>query len=314
MCAFRDGAARAGGELSTDEILALAPALARKRARIVSFGGGEPTLRPDLEEIIRGFRRAGISSHLNSNGLSITPERAASLAEAGLSMIYISCDHCEPEKYRLIRGVDGFDRAVSAAESFKSLKSSLPVGVNIVVSSRNELELEDIADFFSRLKVDKVQFTPVNRLPQHKGMSDEALAPLIPKDIDGVKASLRRISKKLGLLGIDSNSGYFIENFHLAYEGRRKHPCYAGFLWVVIDPAGNVMPCYEHETHLNLREKTIDEILESEEFRSRLSDVKSCAARCFDCGSAETSARMRLTRAAVSPLRIYRELKMHGGA
>ncbi|OQA83583.1 MAG: Cyclic pyranopterin monophosphate synthase [bacterium ADurb.Bin236] len=314
MCAFRDSAARAEDELSTEEIKALAPALASKRARIVSFGGGEPILRPDLEEIIRAFRREGISAHVNSNGLSITPERAASLADAGLSMIYISCDHCAPEKYRLIRNTDGFDSVVSAVENFKSLKRPVPVGINVAVSSLNESALEDIADFFAGMKADKIQFTPVNRLPQHKSMTEETLEPLVPKDIEGVKSTLRKIAGKLDSLHIRSNTRHFIDNIHLAYEGRGRVPCYAGFLWVVIDPAGNVMPCYEYDTGLNIREKTIEEIMDSGEFRSRLKDVKACGAKCFDCGSAETGARMRLAHAVGRPFEVYGEIRMHGGA
>ncbi len=300
-------------ELTTDEILALRPAMQRLKTQIVSIGGGEPTLRDDLEICIRAFRDDGLSVHMNSNGLAITAERARSLVDAGLSVVYLSVDHPEPEGYRMIRGVDGYERVVQAIKHFRTQPCPIPVGVNMVVSSLNQDAIDKQAEKCIEWGVTKAQFIPIHTHLQHREMSRDLLAPLLPKleDLPTIKASLRRATARLREAGIETNSRYFIDHFDRAYEPVRSVPCMAGTLFVNVNPFGFVVPCYQQAQRLNVRDKPLDEIVRSEAYQELRRCVSRCSLACWDTGSAETSIRFCLRYLATHPLQVYEEARLH---
>src|SRR5512133_2781458 len=61
----------AGGFLSVDEVRRTARALRAQGLLAVSLSGGEPTLHPQLEEIVRAVRDEGLDATLLSNGLRL---------------------------------------------------------------------------------------------------------------------------------------------------------------------------------------------------------------------------------------------------
>lgn len=74
---------------------------------LVQLSGGEPTVREDLPQIIRGAREAGCRYvQLNTNGLRLAQnlEYAQELAEAGLSFVFLQFDGIKEETYEKLRG------------------------------------------------------------------------------------------------------------------------------------------------------------------------------------------------------------------
>jgi MoaA/NifB/PqqE/SkfB family radical SAM enzyme len=65
---------------------------------IVTISGGEPTLHPQLDEIIERIRRRGMIAGLITNGYFLTPERIANLNRAGLQHLQISIDNVKPDE------------------------------------------------------------------------------------------------------------------------------------------------------------------------------------------------------------------------
>ena len=61
------------------------------------MSGGEPTLHPDLDAIIRRIRERGAIATLITNGLLLTPERIRRLNHAGLDYLQISIDNLRPD-------------------------------------------------------------------------------------------------------------------------------------------------------------------------------------------------------------------------
>jgi MoaA/NifB/PqqE/SkfB family radical SAM enzyme len=66
-------------------------------AAIITLSGGEPTLHPDLDAIIRRIRQRGAIATLITNGLLLTPERIRALNRAGLDYLQISIDNLQPD-------------------------------------------------------------------------------------------------------------------------------------------------------------------------------------------------------------------------
>ncbi len=71
--------------------------LAELGTSIVTISGGEPTLHPELDEIIRRIRSTGMIASLITNGYFLTPERIERLNEAGLEHLQISIDNVTPD-------------------------------------------------------------------------------------------------------------------------------------------------------------------------------------------------------------------------
>ena len=63
-----------------------------RRAQTVSLAGAEPTLHPQLPEIVAAVRRRGLRTALLTNGLLLTDELLASLKKAGLDVVMVHVD------------------------------------------------------------------------------------------------------------------------------------------------------------------------------------------------------------------------------
>jgi hypothetical protein len=71
------------------------------------LSGGEPTVRPDLPEIIRRVRALGFTYiQLNTNGVRLArdPDYAQELNEAGLTCVFLQFDGVSDDVFRVIRG------------------------------------------------------------------------------------------------------------------------------------------------------------------------------------------------------------------
>ncbi|MFQ5789641.1 MAG: radical SAM protein [Acidobacteriota bacterium] len=64
---------------------------------IITISGGEPTLHPQLDDIIRFVRQRGMIAGLITNGYFLTPERIEGLNRAGLQHLQISIDNVHPD-------------------------------------------------------------------------------------------------------------------------------------------------------------------------------------------------------------------------
>ncbi len=168
--------------LSYEEITEVVRQLAPLGLRRLRITGGEPTIRPDLESLIRQLRRiAGIEDiSLSTNGAKL-PWLAQSLRAAGLDRVNMSADSLRPERIAAIARRDlGFDpiAAAGAAEA----AGLTPVKINVVVlRGTNDDEVED----FARLTIDRpwhvrfIELMPVGDLREltweHVVPSDEVL-------------------------------------------------------------------------------------------------------------------------------------------
>ncbi len=162
-----------------DAVRQLAP-LGLRRLRIT---GGEPTIRPDLQELVAQLKAVpGIEDiALSTNGVRLEA-LAPQLRAAGLDRVNISADSLRADRVAAIsRRNLGFDpvRAAAAAEA----QGLNPVKINVVVMRGvNDDEIED----FARLTLDHpwhvrfIELMPVGEMRdltwEHVVPSDELLA------------------------------------------------------------------------------------------------------------------------------------------
>jgi radical SAM protein with 4Fe4S-binding SPASM domain len=111
------------------------------REHIMNISGGEPTLRPDLPEIIREVRKNGAEPLLLTNGLLFDRGLAEKLKEAGCDALQISLEGPE-DVNDSIRGKGTFRRVMKAIELAEEL--GFRVSVSVTVSKANFGRLREL--------------------------------------------------------------------------------------------------------------------------------------------------------------------------
>ena len=299
-------------ELTLDDWESLITQFSDLGVKLVSIGGGEPTLRHDLEEIVKRIKALGISVHLNSHLATIGPSRLQSLIEAGVNAFHISVDAIGDEFYKKIRGINKFAE-VERNIAFLLKQKGIFVGINCVVSAHNVQQLEEIGSWAESLGVHKLQFIPASNNLQQKNMNSEVFQNhLVAKHEWSIhKKRMMDIRNKLLKKGIQGNSPTFLSSFEYAYIEKRKFSCFAGKAFLTVDSKGEVLPCYEYSSDLNVKSMKLKEIIASEKYQKALTEINQCQKACHDVGSAEVNIRLSLRRILKNIPLITKELKSY---
>ena len=80
----------------------------------LGLSGGEPTLRPDLTELVRCAKQLGLYSTLVTSAYRLRRERLAGLKEAGLDHVQISIQAADAELSDRIAGTDAYQDKLAA--------------------------------------------------------------------------------------------------------------------------------------------------------------------------------------------------------
>jgi MoaA/NifB/PqqE/SkfB family radical SAM enzyme len=96
-CTYCNEYDRHSDPVPTDEMLRRIDKLGELGTSIITFSGGEPTLHPDLDLLIRRVRETGAIATLITNGYYLVPERIKRLNAAGLDYLQISIDNVQPD-------------------------------------------------------------------------------------------------------------------------------------------------------------------------------------------------------------------------
>ena len=163
--------------LSYEEIAGVVSQLAPLGLRRVRITGGEPTIRPNLEELIRLLRALPEIEDiaLSTNGARLL-ELAHGLRAAGLDRINMSADSLRPDRIaKIARRNLGFDPVTSALAAERA--GIAPIKINVVVMrSINDDEIED----FARLTLDHpwhVRFIELMPVGEMSGLTWEHIVP-----------------------------------------------------------------------------------------------------------------------------------------
>jgi len=217
---------------------------------VIGLTGGEPLLRPDLEEIVASIGERSMSL-VFTTGWQLNRERVRALADAGLGIPVVSMDHWRPGVHDARRGVPGIHAgAVRAIELFR--EEGFYVAVSFVPDReliRNREELERTLAFIRDLGVNDMRLTsPI--LSGHLTARHDWL--LTPADVAVVREVQQRLTRTRG------EPGCFAYD---VFESERLYGCGAGYNYLFVDAAGNVCPCDFTMVSLgNIAEGSITEI------------------------------------------------------
>jgi cyclic pyranopterin phosphate synthase len=126
----------------------------------VKFTGGEPMLRDDLEEILRGVPD-GMEASMTTNG-TFLPGRAAALREAGLARVNVSQDALEPEAFAAVTQSGAYDQVIEGVHA--AVDAGLaPVKLNMVVFEHTKGYVAEMVDHVARedgLRLQLIEYMP----------------------------------------------------------------------------------------------------------------------------------------------------------
>ena len=143
-------------ELTTEQGKELIDDLAAFGSPVMLFSGGEPLVRKDLPELAAYAVEKGMRAVISTNGTLITPEKARTLKEIGLSYVGISLDGMQEINDRF-RGVNGAFR--SALEGIKnSQDAGIKVGLRFTVNKFNVGEIPKIFKLLEEMDIPRVCF------------------------------------------------------------------------------------------------------------------------------------------------------------
>lgn len=141
---LKDGGAN---ELTAAEVRGLLDEIAgRSAATMVVLTGGEPLLRPDLEELLAHGTGLGLSMVVGTNGVALTERRVQSLKAAGAMGVGISIDSLDPQAHDAFRGSPGaWERTMNGIEACR--RHELPFQIHFSVTESNSGEVPAMIDF-----------------------------------------------------------------------------------------------------------------------------------------------------------------------
>ncbi len=218
-------------ELSTAEALDLVEQLHTAGVFQVNFGGGEPFIRPDFEQILAACHGHGIMTCISTNGTLITQELVDRLASNRLVAIQVSLDGARRETCDAVRGDGVFDAAIQAVKLLAATK--IPSSINTVLTTQNADEIPAMHELARSLGVS----LRVSRFrPSGRGAENwESLRP--------TPTQLLAFSDWLSKSGDVRTGDSFFSLTSQERQGLGLNLCGAAKLTCCVSPDGHMYPC-----------------------------------------------------------------------
>lgn len=118
--------------------------------RKVRITGGEPLIRPDIEQLAACLSALGVPDvALTTNGQQLA-SRAVTLRQAGVRRINVSLDSLDPAVFRRLTGHGVLEKTLAGLAAARDA-GLLPIRLNtVVMRGENETEVEHLLDFALR--------------------------------------------------------------------------------------------------------------------------------------------------------------------
>jgi mycofactocin radical SAM maturase len=268
-CLSASGCA-ADAELATAEALDLVEQFHQAGVFQINFGGGEPFIRPDFEEILAACHARGIMTCISTNGTLLHRRLVDRMARTGLVAIQVSLDGASRLTCDAIRGSGTYLRAVSALRLLAG--STIPTSINTVLTSHNADEIPQL----HRLAEDLGVSLRVSRFrPSGRGADNWQQLRPTPEQLLG-------FANWLAESGDVRTGDSFFSLTTQERQGLGLNLCGAAKLTCCVGPQGEVYPCaflqMDEFRAGSLREQPVLQIWnDAEVFRSlRALRIRSC--------------------------------------
>jgi MoaA/NifB/PqqE/SkfB family radical SAM enzyme len=230
-------------ELSTGEWKRVIDRLYRVGVFILTFTGGEPTLREDLPELLSYGQQRGLVTGLITNGRNLSDENYVRvLEESGLDFIQVTLESHKPEVHDLMTGVKG-----SWNETVAGIKNLVPTKIyattNSTLSRYNAGDFLDTLDFLKELGVAAFGCNSLIYSGKAKDVVDDFVFPL--EDLKTVLPKVQDKAAKLGLKFLWYTPTQYCR-LNPVNLGLGIKSCSAAMINMCVGPNGDVYPCQSY--------------------------------------------------------------------
>ncbi|HET8770918.1 MAG TPA: radical SAM protein [Gemmatimonadaceae bacterium] len=205
---------------------------------LITWTGGEPLLRRDLESLVGAVDRAIRTKYttLITHGAMLSLDRARSLWDAGIGQFSVSLDYPD-ERHDAARGIPGLARKIlTNAAAIRA--AGMTVRFNTVIKHDN---LEDIMPLVHEAERMRVGMNLSVYTDFKNGNTDHLLREAHFARVDELVRELLAFKRRRR--GIISNSDHYLANIPRYLRGEMKEPCLSGQDTVHIDPYGHIRRC-----------------------------------------------------------------------
>ncbi len=231
---------RRSSELDTETWLRVFSEAAALGVLQVHLSGGEPTARPDLEQIVARCADLNLYTNLITAGVGVTAARWQAMADAGLDHVQLSIQAPTAAANDFVAGLPGaFDKKLETAKQVTGL--GLPLTLNAVIHRHNIDAVDETIELAVACGARRLEIAHV----QYYGWAAKNRQGLIPPK-EAVVACMEKVDaareRLAGTLVIDA----VVPD----YYARFPKPCMGG--WGArsfnVTPSGKVLPCHAAET------------------------------------------------------------------
>jgi SynChlorMet cassette radical SAM/SPASM protein ScmE len=135
-----------GNDLTLAEWNQFFEELSYNKVMKVIISGGEPFLRPDLNEILKGIVKNRMRFCILSNGTLVQDEIIQSIASSNrCDYVQVSLDGFSPISHDICCGKGSFDAAIEGIQILQ--KYGIPVTIRVTIHRYNVFDLDEIAQF-----------------------------------------------------------------------------------------------------------------------------------------------------------------------
>jgi radical SAM protein with 4Fe4S-binding SPASM domain len=210
---------------------------------ILTFTGGEPTLRGDLPELLLYAQNKGMVTGLITNGRNLKDKAYVdALEKAGLDFVQVTLESHKPEVHGAMTASAGsWKETVTGIRN--AVNSQIYVTTNTTLSKHNVAGFLDTVDFIKGLGVDAfgcnslIYSGKANEVSQQFALTIDDLNVLLPKIRD--KAQL------LGLKFLWYTPTQYCQ-FDPVQHGLGVKFCTAALINMCVAPNGDVYPCQSY--------------------------------------------------------------------
>src|SRR5229473_1986923 len=290
-------------ELSTETWSRVFQEAAEAGVLQVDFTGGEPLARPDIVELVRAARSAGLYVNLITSGMPLDETGLAALIAAGLDHIQLSFQGAREELANEISGTKSHAQKLRVLGWLRQHR--VAVTFNFVIHRRNIDQLEEMLAIAESSCATRIEFANV----QYYGWAFANRENLLPTraQLDQSLAFIKREQERLqGRIRLE----YVVPDYYAKYP----KPCMSGWgrKLMLITPSGDALPCHAAQvipglSFENVKDRGLREIWEHsaafQKFRGEdwmQQPCKTCDRREQDFGGCRCQALLLAGDAAAT--------------
>lgn len=210
---------------------------------IVTFTGGEPTLREDLPELLLYAQDKGMVTGLITNGRKLKDAAYVKVLEAaGLDFVQVTLESHKPKIHDAITGTAGSWKETVAGIK-NAVKSQIYVSTNTTLSKHNAQDFLRTIDYIKELGVaafgcnSLIYSGKANAASQEFALPIQALKELLPK--------IRDKAHQLGLKFLWYTPTQYCQ-LDPVQLGLGVKSCTASMINMCVGPNGDVYPCQSY--------------------------------------------------------------------